>query len=263
MKLPNITNKQQKLPLLLAKFRFLNSSHFQSLLKQKDKTRINKWLKDLIKKEYLVRIDSRSTKENTRSAIYRIGLNGIRFLKTQHKYSARFIKNLYREDERSQAFIDQCLLLADICLTLRDKNSDEVEYTIVVAHDFIDDPSLEFLIELNPKLYFIKQDRDQQKKCYLLEIFEPTLPNYSVKKRIKSYIEFFWSNEWENNIDGPFPIILLVCPTKPKLQSAKRTTKKLLEEEQDPEGLHIRFTTFDQIKEFGVAGKIWEEVRLN
>ncbi len=260
MELPNITNKQQQLPILLTKFRFLHSAHFQSLLKQKDKRRINKWLKDLTEKKYLVRISSTLPEEDNRSAVYRMGLNGIRFLKTQKRYSTRLIKNLYRENERSQTFINQCLLLADIYLTLRDKISTDVEYTAIVANDIINNPSLEFLAELNPQLYFIKQEGDQQKNYYLLELFEPTLPNYSVKKRIKKYIEFFWSNEWENNVDDPFPIILLVCPSKSKLQSAKRATKKLFEEEQDPEGLRIRFTTLDEIKKQGVIGEIWEEV---
>ena len=264
MKLPNITNKQQQLPLVLAKFRFLNSSHFQSLLKQKDKRRINTWLKDLTEKEYLVRISYSLPERNARSTVYRMGLNGIRFLKTWDNISARLIKNLYRENERSAAFINQCLLLADIYLTLRDQSKNDVTYTVTVAYDFSDiDSPFHFLLELNPQLCFVKQERNKQKKYYLLEVLEPTLPNYSVKKRIKKYIEFFWSNEWENNIDGPFPIILLVCSTKPKLQSAKRANKKLFGEEQDLEGLHIRFTTVDEIKNHTVIGEIWEEVKQN
>ncbi len=264
MELPNITNKQQQILLLLATFRFLHSSHLQLLLNHKDKRRINKWLKDLTEKEYLIRVSGNPPKQNNISAVYRIGLNSIRFLKTQNRYSARLIKNLYRENERSATFINQCLLLADIYLTLKSQNKNGVMYTVIVANDFSDNGSLlNFLIELRPQLCFIKQERNNQKKYFLLEVFEPTLPNYSVKKRIKTYIEFFWSNEWENTIDDGFPIILLVCSTKPKLQSAKRTAKRLFEEEQDPEGLHIRFTTIDQIKESSVVGEIWEEVVTN
>lgn len=266
MQPPNITNKQQEIPSLLGKLRFLNRFHFQLLLKHKDKRRINKWLKDLTKKNYIVNIsdtnDNHVVREENEPAIYRIGLNGIRFLKTQDKFSARLIKNLYRENERSAAFINQCLLLADIYLTLQNQDKNGVVYTATIARDFVDSNSpFHFLTELNPQMCFVKQERHKEKKYYLLEVFAPTLPNFSVKKRLKTYIEFFWSNEWENNIDGNFPIILLVCPTKPKLKSAKLTTKKLFEEEQDPEGLHIRFTTIDQIKESNVTGEIWEEVK--
>lgn len=262
MQLPNITNKQREIPSLLGKFRFLNRFHFQLLLKHRDKRRINKWLKDLTEKEYIVNInDNYTVREENEPAIYRIGLNGIRFLKTLDRYSAKLIKNLYRENERSAAFISQCLLLANIYLTLQNQDKNGVVYTVTVANDFVDTNSpFHFLAELNPQMCFIKQEKNKEKKYYLLEVFESTLPNYSVKKRLKTYIEFFWSNEWENNIDGNFPIILLVCPTKPKLKSATQATKKLFEEEQDPEGLHIRFTTIDEITKYSVTGEIWEEV---
>lgn len=259
MKLPGITNKQKEIPNSLVKFRFLNRLHFQTLLKYKDKRLINKQLKYLTQKNYLTEVkDNQTSRVKNEPAIYRMGLNGIRFLKTQGTYSPRLIKNLYYDGQRSEAFINQCLLLADIYLALQDQSNNKVIYTATITNDFINSPTFQFLTELNPQLCFIKQEKDKQKKYYLLEIFELTLPNYSVKKRIKTYIEFFWSNEWENNIDGSFPIILLVCPTKPKLKSAKRATKKLFEEEQDPEGLHIRFTTIDEIKEFSVTGEIWE-----
>lgn len=40
----------------------------------------------------------------------------------------------------------------------------------------------------------------------------------------------------------------------------KRLTKRSLEEEDNPEDLHIQFTTVDQIKDHGVTSEIWEEV---
>ena len=52
MTIPYITPKQQEIPKLIYKFRFLNRIQIQTLLNHKDKRRINSWLKDLSEKEY-------------------------------------------------------------------------------------------------------------------------------------------------------------------------------------------------------------------
>ena len=51
MTIPYIAAKQQEIPKLIYKFRFLNRIQIQTLLNHKDKRRINSWLKDLSEKE--------------------------------------------------------------------------------------------------------------------------------------------------------------------------------------------------------------------
>ncbi len=60
MTIPYITPKQQEIPKLINKFRFLNRLHIQKILNHKDKRRINSWLKDLVTKEYLEKVDDDS-----------------------------------------------------------------------------------------------------------------------------------------------------------------------------------------------------------
>jgi len=204
--------------------------------------------------------DKNTFGQNTKLAVYYTGINGIRFLKTQDEYSPELIRKLYRDKNRSENFINQCLLLADACLTLRDQSKDGISYQFVIESDYINpDSQFNFLTELHPNLVFTKQKQKSTKR-YLVETLEPTLPRYSIRKRMRIYLDFFYSNEWENNMDNkPFPVILVICSTKAILIATKRYTKKLLEDNQEPEDLHIRFATIDEVKEQGITGEIWEE----
>jgi len=261
MTTPYITNKQQEIINIISRFRFLNRLHTQRFLNHKDYKTINMWLKDLVTKEYLIRIyDDHTFGQNTKLAIYYTGINGIRFLKTQDEYLPELIRKLYRDKDRSENFINQCLLLADACLTLRDQSKDELSYQFKIESDYISpDSPFNFLQELHPSLIFTKQKHKTTKR-YLVESLEPTLPRYSIRKRMRDYLDFYFSNEWENHMGNkPFPVILVICSSKAILITTKRYTKKLLEDNQEPEDLHIRFATIDEVKEHGITGEIWEE----
>ena len=82
MKLPKLTKKQAEILTLLYTYRFLNRIQIQALMNHKDKKTINIWLKDLTEKNYIHRIYSTHFLEKTKPAIYYLGINGIRQLKT-------------------------------------------------------------------------------------------------------------------------------------------------------------------------------------
>jgi hypothetical protein len=82
MKLPKITSKQQDIVELLYRYRFLNRIQIQSFMGHTDKRRVLAWLKDLREKQYVTWIYSTDFTEKTKPAIYYLGLNGIRYLKT-------------------------------------------------------------------------------------------------------------------------------------------------------------------------------------
>lgn len=216
-------------------------------------------------KEYIEKVPKANNfEERTKLTIYRIGINGIRFLKTQENCSEEIIRKLYKDKNRSNNFINQCILLCDICLTLQNKKDDKesVGYEVITSSDFVSiGSSFHFLTDLNPSLIYkeLKKHKKGSKSSYfLVEAFETTLPSYSINKRIRIYLEFYYSNEWEDHIDEPFPTLKFICPTKQDLIKAKRYTKKLLEENQNSNDLSIQFITLDEIKSFGVIEGIWE-----
>lgn len=268
MTIPYITPKQQEIPKLIYKFRFINRLQIQKLLHHKYHKRIIDWLNNLVEKKYLERVPKDNTfEERTKLTVYRIGINGIRFLKIQDDFAEEIIRRLYKDKDRSDNFINQCILLADIYLTLQNKTIDKdgVSYEITTQSDFVNvDSPFHFLIDLNPSLVYKevkKYTRGTKSEYFLLEMFETTLPGYSINRRIRTYLEFYSSNEWEDNIDKPFPTLKFICPTKTDLIKAKRYTKNLLEENQNPEDFKIQFAIVDDLKEFGINGEIWEAVK--
>lgn len=267
MTIPTITPKQQAILTLLYQYRFLNRIQIQSFLQHKYHKCINDWLNDLTNKAYLHRIYSKKLPDKNQPAIYYVAPNAIRLLKSQESCPPELIRKLYREKERSRAFIDQCVLLGDICLTLRDEVNKEYEggkkvsFEFATRTDFANpDSSFYFLTELQPHLLVVKHTKQKQTidSWRLLEIFEPTLPNYSIRKRFKTYLEFYWSSEWESSTKLPFPTLLFVCPTTAMLIYAKRYVRKLLKEADKPEDLKIFLTTAEQVKAKGITGQIWE-----
>jgi hypothetical protein len=274
--LPNITNKQQELIHLIYRHRFLKRAQIQTFLHHADRARVTTWLKDLRVKQYIDWIyDPDDLIERNKPAIYHLGLGGIRFLKTVGEYPADELRKRYSESSRKQTFIDRCLLLADCCLNMEATTArdDKRSYFYVTEADYLDpDNDYAFLAEseyIRPHLYYRKQQGtggDVITTDTLLEVIDATLPRYSLKKRLRNYVSFLESDEWQEGAgDGELPVIAFICPTKSELIFTKRMIRQLLEdvygdEEDDiPDSVSIRLTTAALISKPGLTQSIWEE----
>jgi hypothetical protein len=286
MKLPKLTTKQQDIIKLLYRYRFLNRIQIQALMGHKNNRRIAQWLKDLRDKQYVEWIyDGDDFVNKTKPAIYYVGINGVRYLKTVQWddngtlapfYPIEEVRKRYKDNERSRTFIDRSMLIADCCMKLEEANASKTKshYTYITEADYIDpDSNYHFLAEhevLRPNLCIAKNEGSKENDgavtaSYILEIFDATLPRYRLRYRLKAYVTYLDDNEWEG--EEPQPIILLVCPNLNDLIYAKRRVKKLLldtyyEVEDIPEDIHIRFTTSEQLQKHGITAQIWEEGRL-
>lgn len=281
--LPKLTNKQREILKLLYNHRFLNRIQIQALLHHKDYKRINVWLKYLRENNYVEWIYSTGFAEKTKPAIYYLGLNGVRCLRSlaandengerQPLYPSDELRKRYRDCERSQTYIDRCLLVADCVLALKQARTDRTWYYYETEAEYLMDSSCHFLADneyAQPQLCFAKMnvaDSSSEpitEKNYLLEIFDHTLPRYRMKKRLNNYVKFCSEGEWEieNDEDEPVPTILFVCPRLTDLIYAKRRIRGLLADEwekDDEDRPHIQFTTTEKLKAEGLFGGIWEK----
>lgn len=253
---PIITTKQQAILKLLYKYRFLNRIQIQQLLNHKDKRRIISWLKDLRDKQYVDwYYNATDFIAKSQPAIYYPSLNGIRYLRSLNEYPNEELRKRYKESERSQAFIDRCLLIADCCITLRNSNKDSAKYSYILPADYVgSDNEYSFLDELRPQLYFSKRQNNNVTN-YLLESFDAALPRHQLRKRLKDYMDYL--DAW-NGTNEPQPVALFVCATIADLLYVKRRVKQLTQDEDVD--MQIRVTMLDRIKTSGVASMIWEEV---
>lgn len=264
-----ITPKQELILKYLYQYKFLNRIQIQAFLNHKYHKRINDWLKDLNQKEYVNRIYSNKFGENTKPAIYYLALNGIRFLKAQDEYPIEVIRKFYRLKDRSNNFIDQCLVIADIVLNLKARaNQSQQEetvfnYLVATSVDLADpDYRFHFLTEWKVDLVIKRLKKKKTSKrttsnFFLFTILSPTLPKYSIRKRIRNFIELYNGYEWDD-VEKTFPTIMVICPTLATLIYTKRLTRKLWKDEDEPKNLHIQFATIEKIKEHGATGDVWE-----
>ena len=93
----NITKKQLEIITLLYRFRFLNRLQIQKLLNQKQKNRINYWLKDLYDKKIIGRNYSKKFGDNIKPAVY--------YLKTKSKTEAVQIENCLLPHYNNNSFL--------------------------------------------------------------------------------------------------------------------------------------------------------------
>jgi hypothetical protein len=159
----------------------------------------------------------------------------------QPTYPLEELRKRYRESTRSQTYIDRCVLLADCCISLRQQRTKTTGYFYQTEADYLSASSYyHFILDselLRPSLMFCKDKYDEQGKeeatleSYLLEIFDPTLPRYRMKKRLGDYVKCLDDEdyEWKEQTDTEkLPILLFVCSRTSDLIYAKRRTRKLI-----------------------------------
>jgi len=255
IKLHKITTKQQEIILLLLKFRFLNRTQIQKLLRHKNHQLINSWLKDLTNKEYIKRRYNRSFPDNLKPAIYYLANNGIGYLKDPYGYDPAVLKYLYNEKLRTETFIDCCLLLADIYLDLKSKETDKLKLDMNLACDYDKLQEGDLLKNHNPASYLI-QKKSSQRKYYFIEILAD-LPTQWLRQRIKRYLKLYEESEWEYITKRDFPSILIICPNYRVQDYVRKYIKRLLTTLDEPT-LNIHLSTSQKVKEFGLTGNIWQ-----
>jgi hypothetical protein len=263
MKQPQpLTAKQQTILKHIYRYRFLNRTHIQNFMHHKEKKRSSTWLKDLRTKGYIEWIyNPNDFALKTRPAIYYLNLEGIRYLRILNQFPADGLRKRYRESQRQPDFIERCLLVAGACVTLASP-IECVSYSFITESDY-SDPEHEHhsLIYIRPQLCFIKSTtstKDCTTTNFLLEVFLTSSPRYFVQRRIKEYIEYLESSDWEEDFDSK-PIALMACPSLAELIYCKRRVRRVLEMIGRSEDTHIRFATHEDIKREGVRAPIWEE----
>jgi hypothetical protein len=190
-----------------------------------------------------------------------MGINGVRWLKTQYVYDPSILQKLYRDKNRSDTFISTYQLIADICLNLKNQTNGRLSFEWATENEYTNSKSPFYftgmLSELHPQLVFTRK-KNNKINYYLLEILTTKLPTYRVRKRIRTHLEFLTEFEWIGHIKTS-PEILFVCETKELLIRCKRYAKKLIVE-SEKENTHLSFTLEEEVRKNGVTAEVWEDI---
>ncbi len=240
----DITKTQNSIFFLLYKFRFLHTNQIQKLLNHKYNTRINTWLNDLTKQEYLQRqYDTRTIIK--KPAVYTLTKKARTLLKSNNSYSLAALNKIYREKHRSQTFITHCLLIADIYLTLLSKNGKDETITFETKNTLSDYDY--FPQDILDAYIAIKSPTSINR--YFTTVIDPTPRLYIAKGIVRQYFTYWQSSNWEENTDKPFPAILLICPDEKVQRMLGYYIAKTLHEEQSD--IHFYLSTFEEVKKRG------------
>lgn len=249
----NITDKQQDILKLLYRFRFLKRSQIQQLLKHKDYKTINLWLKDLIEKEY---IQKRDIKFPYKIA-YHLAPNGISYFKKELEFESKLLQKYYREQDRSLSFISSSLLIADIFLDLKNRDSKKAKFKVYIKSDYPSHEYADFLLALKPDAYITQTAEDNEKEYFVEVIYHQ--PKERLQQRIKNYLYSFQGREWEEETDREFPTILIICPSEELLDYIKSYTKRKLAQLDETRPI-IHLTTIEKVNRAGITGDIWTQI---
>lgn len=287
--LPTITKKQEEIITLIYRFRFINRKQLQRFLKHKDARRINTWLRDLVEKKYLGRIYSHKLLENTKPAVYYLSNNGIIWIRykkgeeygaTNEQLAITHLKKFYQDKHASETFINHCVSIFELYTQLKEvevKNKETLEYAVDTKTELwitkqlhgYSDEDFDEIKHYIPDLYIEKltnlYNENIASSTFFLELFDPHMPRYAIKYRIKQYIKFKEEGKWDeySGLDGKFPNIMLIFPNQQKINFLSKFIREQLERSYESDGLVFLLTTHQKAMTEGVTenSKIWMEIK--
>jgi hypothetical protein len=248
MTLPPITKKQYEILIALYKFRFLTRIHLQAILFHKNHRRIQAWLTDLTKKNYIEKIYSEKFPENMHPAIYYLGKNGRKKFLQQHAPKKQ-LQNTYRDNNRSEVYRLRCLLLAD-CLNSIVINVHKQPYRVSNfcmpwEYEYSTDTQA---VGFHPDaLCLVHNKQTDKEEKYLLYLLHDRSVRHFLGYRLRHIVNYFTQEGyWEKE---PPPHILIVTTTKELIIFAQTILRNKWKQ-NDPDlatELNIRILTTERL----------------
>jgi hypothetical protein len=241
--------------VLLHKFRFGSNDLIAQYFGKKDRSFVFKRLK-ILQEQGLIgkRFDS-SYRIKGKPAAYYLLPDGARVLQAHKPDKPINIKAIYKDKTVSEEFVEYCFRVFGIYCRLKTRYGDNLKFFTknqLTAYDYFED--------FVPSVYMRLEVKDAEKD-YFLEYLQESKPFFTVIRRLKEYVEYADSGEWEAGTDSEFPTVLFVCDTK-KL-NARLMKKAAIALDEADDDLKFYATTPDRLDEWqNIADQDEEPVPL-
>lgn len=193
---------------LLYRFRFGTSTLFNQTLKPTHRQSLNSRLDILTDQKYIEKNYHKSYKLLGKPASYYLLPNGLAVLRQREDTSPNVLKNMYKDANASEAFVNHWLTIFAISNQLEARYGDRMElFTKSELADYTNFP------QPLPDAFISLKSSNQPRartKHYFLEVFEDNKPFFAVARRINQYAEYAESGEWDNT-GKKFPALLVIC----------------------------------------------------
>lgn len=225
-----LTTKQLAILNLLYRFRFTTSQ----LLAQSTNTNkdiINKRLKLMMELSYIGRNFEPEYHLLRKHATYYLLPSGIKALKqaADKKYSPKVLRNMAREDNKSEQFINHHLAIFGVYCTMRAMYGNELRFftkSQLTTFDHYPQPL--------PDAYIRIGDGDDEQQ-FFLDVLHDSQPFFIATRKVMQYITYADEGyaEWERETGTALPSALLICDS---FSLKKRLQKKMRRAVENIEG---------------------------
>ena len=135
---------------------------------------------------------------------YYVSANGMRVLRSKSLIKDIKVEYAYKAQRVSQQFIDHCLNILTISLTLKELYGDRIKFFTKVdlnkdVYDYFPKPL--------PDAY-IRIKGDDNEIRYFVDLYQRNQPLFTITNRIDNYIRYLDSGEWDD-LGVDFPVVLV------------------------------------------------------
>lgn len=263
---PKITKKQFEILDLLYNFRFLNRIQIQTLMEHKNHKRILEWLGDLTEKQFIERIYSNKILLNTKPAVYFLSKNGRKILKDSYEedYSLEEIKNTYRDNQRSEVYRLQKLLIADCYIAMAHYYNDKENFELhFMTPGDVDYRENDHMHKLRPDAFalVINQDEKEVEDFHInFFIIHERTPKFFIRARMRHIVDHMLDTILEQDEHQFFVIIA----TKSRIKNFAKKVLNAKLERHTHMGLYrhmtVGFTTIDEFKTQVLEDIAWNDL---
>lgn len=184
---------------ILSRYRYTTSSQIAQLQGKKSSEFVHKRLNILLNQEYIGRRYDSSFKLLGKPAAYYLTPKGARLLNNVLDTNLS-VRTLYKDNTRSDGFIDHCINKLGLYLKLTAGDALPVKFFTsfeLKAFSYMPKPLPDAYLRIKDKHYF-------------LELYDTSKEFYPNLKNLKKYVAYEESDVWTKT-GSDFPIVLVVC----------------------------------------------------
>ncbi len=160
-------------------------------------------------------------------AAYYLTPEGARLLQKQQPDKPVSIQTIYKDKSVSELFIDKCLYILAMYCHLKAQYGDGLHFFTrsQLANRY------DYFAEFTPAVY-MRTEHGNAEQDFFLEYFQSSKPFYATVKRLKEYVEYADSGEWEAGTNSDFPKVLLICDSD-RLRTRLLKSSSILDDADD------------------------------
>ena len=200
-----LNTKQLSILDTLYRFRFGTTDLLAKALNVKTKNKMNERLKVLLDQEYIGRHYEPSYRLLGKHASYFLLPKGIKALREiEDKYDDAVLHNIYKDKSASEQFINHNLAVFNTYCELKAKHGESLRYftkSQLGQYEYFPKPLPDAYVRIQ------KENKEVQ---YFIELLETQRPFFISARKLKHYVEYSETGEWEDT-GTVLPTIALLC----------------------------------------------------